>query len=646
MSRLTATLVATMLVVAVSLSGGLFLVRHLGAKAFEARICAEQMEAALGAAQAMRADVEEMKSADAGEALRARLDAHAREAAARLGALSAAMADRDPSDPLARIYLAREDGAAALARRLLDGAQAPAPDALERDLDALIARLEQARPIHRQEAERSRFAARVAWHGAALGVPAILALLAVFAVGPALSRIETRARRLEEETARSMRLANLDPVTGLANRRRLLKSARDLATRAAAARTGVAALRIDIDRFRSLNQAWGHAVADQVLRHVARILRAEARADDVLARAGADEFYVIAMGEDAVERLNQLAERAIARLAEPMVAADRSVGEIRVAARAGIAAALPKADQSERTAEQLLVSADAALAAAKTARTRIEILSDGGREQIERRRRMLSELREAIAQSQIEPWFQPQICARTGRTLGFESLMRWRHPEQGVLAPGAFLALAEESGLIDQMGELCARRALAACAAWRAEGLFSGRVALNVSARELRDAQFVDKLAWDVEGAGLRPEDVAVEILESALIDDDSDPIIRNVAALAAVGFSIELDDFGTGHASISNLQKFRVDRIKIDRGFISGLDRSARKRKLAAAMIGLARSLEIEALAEGVETAEERRILTEMGCDLLQGFGIARPMPAHMARAWLLGRRLAVAAS
>lgn len=480
--------------------------------------------------------------------------------------------------------------------------------------------------------DRRRDLARMAglWYGgAALG----LLLIGVVILRPLSRDWEKRGEKLREYERRMMHGALHDPLTGLPNRRYLTEHAsRALA---AAARGGrvTAALHLNLDRFKSVNDALGMAIGDKVLRRVATVLRAETRRDDFIARVGADEFVVIVSEVVTLEELVSLATRLLERLAEPMVFEGE---ELRISGCAGIALAEP----DRMGADRLLGNADIALLDAKSSgRNRYAFFTDHRRAEFENRRRIASELREAIAHGQLEPFFQPQVCARTGRALGFEALVRWRHPERGLLTPFHFLDVAQESGLIEQIGEIVTRRALSALAIWRSMGLPAQRIGLNVSAKELRDSAFVDKLAWDVDAAGLEPRNVAVEILESVLIDAEDDPVVRNVAALSSAGFSVELDDFGTGHASIANLKKFRVNKIKIDRSFITDIDTQPEQQKITRAMINLAHSLDVQALVEGVETEAELRRLRAMGCDAVQGYLVGRPMAEAEALAWLRRR-------
>lgn len=455
----------------------------------------------------------------------------------------------------------------------------------------------------------------------------------VFVIRPLAIDWVRRGEQLQELERRMMHNARHDPLTGLPNRRYLSEhTARVLA---AAGRGGriVAALHLNLDRFKAVNDTLGMGFGDKLLRRAAGILRAETRRGDFVARIGSDEFVVVISEVLSLEDLVNMAARLIERLSEPMILDGE---EIRVGACVGIAMAEPE----RLTVDRLLTNADLALFDAKSGgRGRYAFFTDNRRAEFENRRRIAAELREAIALNQLEPFFQPQVCARTGRPIGFEALVRWRHPERGLLSPFHFLGEAQETGLIDQIGEIVTRKALSALAIWRSMGLPAEKIGLNVSARELRDSAFVDKLAWDVDAAGLEPRHVGIEILESVLIDHDDDPVIRNVAALSSAGFSVELDDFGTGHASIANLKKFRVNKIKIDRSFVTDIDTQPEQQKITRAMINLAHSLDVEALVEGVETVSEMRRLRAMGCDAVQGYLIGRPMAEADALLWLQRR-------
>jgi diguanylate cyclase (GGDEF)-like protein len=469
---------------------------------------------------------------------------------------------------------------------------------------------------------------------------AAVGCVGMFAVRPLAESFAERGRRLVDLEARMDHGTLHDPLTGLPNRRCL---AQQLSVKLAlAGREGenVAALHVNLDHFKSINASLGAAAGDRVLRRCATILRTETRAGDLVARVGADEFIIILTGvAEQDDVVVSLASRLIDILREPIMI---DAAEARTGASIGIAIARP----NQNDADGLLSEAGLALSDAKAAgRGRYSTIVDGRKAAFDLRRQIATELREGLARNELEPFFQPQVCARTGRPLGFEALVRWRHPSRGLLAPAHFLDVAQETGQIDAIGEVVTRRALSALATWRSMGLPAERISLNVSANELRDAGFVDRLSWDVDASGLEPCNIAIEILESVLIDDDSDPVIRNISALGAAGFSVELDDFGTGHASIANLKKFRVNKIKIDRSFITDIDTLPDQQKITRAMINLAHSLDVEALVEGVETEGELRRLRAMGCDSVQGYLIGRPMAEADALAWLQGQTRAVSA-
>jgi len=464
----------------------------------------------------------------------------------------------------------------------------------------------------------------------AILVVGALISIALLLVRPLTQAYAARGRRLTEMEARMAHGALHDPLTGLPNRRHLTEHLTGVL--AAAGRSGrvAAALHIDLDRFQSINDSLGIAVGDRVLRRCATIMRAETRRSDFITRVGADEFVIVLSQITNLEELTSLGARLIERLGEPIVL---DGDEVRMGASVGIALAEPNKLNTER----LLMNAGLALLDAKSGgRNRYAMFTEGRRTEFEKRRRVATELRDALTRDELEPFFQPQVCARTGRPVGFEALVRWRHPERGLLTPFHFLDVAEETGLIEEIGELVTRRALSALAIWRSMGLPAERIGINISAKELRDSGFVDKLSWDVDASGLQPCNVGIEILESVLIDDDNDPVIRNVAALSSAGFSVELDDFGTGHASIGNLKKFRVNKIKIDRSFITDIDTQPDQQKITRAMINLAHSLDVEALVEGVETEAELHRLRAMGCDAVQGYLIGRPMAEADALIWL----------
>jgi len=254
------------------------------------------------------------------------------------------------------------------------------------------------------------------------------------------------------------------------------------------------------------------------------------------------------------------------------------------------------------------------------------------------RHRLLREISTGFARSEFLPYFQPQIDTFSGHVTGFEALARWRHPNRGVLAPAEFLAPLEKAGLTTRLGQVMVSRSTQALAGWRRAGLKVGTLSLNFSAAELRNPEMADRLLFDLDRAGLSTHDLRIEVLESTVITRDDDPVLTAVRRLHELGVLIDLDDFGTGQASISNIGRLGADRIKIDRNFVSMIDLQPDLKRMTKAMIEMAKTLEIDVLAEGVETNGEWAALFELGCRGLQGHAIAPPMPADSVEHWMRG--------
>ncbi len=249
-------------------------------------------------------------------------------------------------------------------------------------------------------------------------------------------------------------------------------------------------------------------------------------------------------------------------------------------------------------------------------------------------------LEAALDEGQIRPWFQPQLSTDTGAITGFEALARWHHPERGVLTPADFLPAIEETGLAERLGEAMLFGGLSALARWDKANLRVPTVGVNFSAIELRNPRLPEKLKWELDRFNLSPQRLSVEILETVVADMENDIILANIAALAAMGCGIDLDDFGTGHASITNIRRFSVRRIKIDRSFVMHIDEDREQQKMVSAILSLSERMGIETLAEGVETPGQHNMLAQLGCGHVQGYGIARPMPLDDTIDWMTRHR------
>ncbi|MCB6180022.1 bifunctional diguanylate cyclase/phosphodiesterase [Rhodobacter sp. Har01] len=250
------------------------------------------------------------------------------------------------------------------------------------------------------------------------------------------------------------------------------------------------------------------------------------------------------------------------------------------------------------------------------------------------------DLESALDSGQIRPHFQPQISTDTGEISGFEALARWHHPERGCLAPSEFLPSVEGSDLTERLGEVMLYHALTALVGWDKGGLRVPSVSVNFSAAELRNPRLPERIKWELDRFDLKPDRLTVEILETVVAVTDNDMIVSNIAQLAALGCGIDLDDFGTGHASISTIRRFTVRRLKIDRSFVTRVDQDREQQRMISAIVSLSERLGLETLAEGVETAGEHAMLSQLGCGHVQGFGLARPMPLEEATAWI-GRHM-----
>lgn len=246
------------------------------------------------------------------------------------------------------------------------------------------------------------------------------------------------------------------------------------------------------------------------------------------------------------------------------------------------------------------------------------------------------ELEVALDEGQIRAHFQPQISTDTGAITGFEALARWYHPERGLISPADFLPMIEDAGLSERLGEVMLFNALTALTRWDKAGHAVPTVAVNFSACELRNPRLAEKLKWELDRFGLEPKRLSVEILEHVVAETDNDVIVSNIANLARMGCGIDLDDFGTGHASITSIRRFAVRRIKIDRSFVTKMDEDREQQKMVSAILSMAERLGLATLAEGVETPGEHALLSQLGCGDVQGFGIARPMPVEETMDWI----------
>ncbi|NKM34930.1 putative bifunctional diguanylate cyclase/phosphodiesterase [Rhizobium laguerreae] len=430
---------------------------------------------------------------------------------------------------------------------------------------------------------------------------------------------EARNRELEATKESIEHLALHDYLTGLPNRRYLDKMLDERSAECRAKGLALAILHIDLDRFKQINDTLGHRAGDAMLQHAASVLRTSVRAVDFVARIGGDEFVILCIVDPASKKIAGLAERVIRELRKPV----RYEGhDCRFGASIGIAIdSGPKLD-----AKQMLLDADIALYRAKgLGRNRFEFFSAAARRDIISAKHLADEILIGLERNEFVPFYQLQFDARTLDIAGVETLARWQHPVHGLLTPDRFLDIAEDLDVVSTIDALILERAIADRKVWLKDGLPIPKISVNVSARRLADPDLDKKL----RALKIEPGTFSFELLESISLDDCDEAVAANLKKLRKLGIDIQIDDFGTGHASIVSLLRLSPKTLKIDRELIRMLPQSAEQRKLVGSIIDIGRSLNILVIAEGVETAEHIRILEELDCDTLQGYALARPMPA-----------------
>ncbi len=429
--------------------------------------------------------------------------------------------------------------------------------------------------------------------------------------------------------------ASTDALTGLPNRKGLNLHIEDACERSPDGDHVL--IHLDLDNFKPINDTLGHKAGDAVLRVVSRRISDAIGRCGTVARFGGDEFVVFCeMG--SVAAATRLSERIIAAVSEPI---RLGTAQLNIGASAGIA--LLPAGADPRAVEAAISNADIALYAAKAqGRGRATVFDQGMRIRLEIETRILADATSGVSRGEFVPYFQPQIDLATGAVTGFECLMRWNHPEFGLQTPEQFLCSLHDGALLAAIDAETRRQACA----WLAAEIAAGRLGadaqlgINVTQSQLRDPNTAEALLDLAFSHGLDPGNIAVEILESVIFERADDPALDTLQSLEKAGFNIDLDDFGTGYSSLEKLVSLEVDRIKIDRTFVTGARRDRNRRLVLEAVIGIGRALGIEVLAEGVETEADLRLLKDLGCSSVQGYAIARPMPAEAASAWLARRQ------
>ncbi len=421
------------------------------------------------------------------------------------------------------------------------------------------------------------------------------------------------------------RLALYDSLTGLPNRV-LFAERLERALNIPAQPARVALLLLDLDRFKQVNDTFGHAMGDLLLKQVADRFGDALRGSDLVARLGGNEFALLVPDADAASA-SRLAERLLGLLERPFVIDDQAVA---VGASIGIALAPEHGTDSQA----LLQHADVAMYVAKRSEGSYAVYDRSHDENAAANLSLVAELREAISAGALSLQYQPQIETASDRTVALEALVRWQHPVRGTIPPGEFIPLAERSGVIRILTDWVLRAAVAQAVRWRDDGL-AMPIAVNLSMRDLLDPRFPEAVARLLAESGLAADLLALEITESALTADVG-IAADNVARLRALGIRVSIDDFGTGYSSLAYLDRLAADEVKIDRSFVQGLLTDESCGAIVRATIDLAHTLHYEVVAEGVEDRATWQRLVQLGCDRLQGYAVARPLPPTAATEWL----------
>ncbi|MDR3493281.1 MAG: EAL domain-containing protein [Ancalomicrobiaceae bacterium] len=435
---------------------------------------------------------------------------------------------------------------------------------------------------------------------------------------------EIQNRQLEEASRTLAYQSIHDALTGLPNRRYL-----DQYLDQHPQVDRFAILHVDLDRFKSVNDTYGHAVGDEVLKVAAQRLKSQLLEAEFVARMGGDEFVIAAPARDPEARSRALAAAILEAFTDPI-----HVGalEFRVGSSVGIAVGTGSSET-----RQLLVQADLALyEAKKLGRNRVEFFSESMRQAHRQSKKLADEILRAIENVEFVPFFQPQFDAKTLEVVGAEALVRWNHPKRGLLTPDKFLPQAQSLNAVAEIDAIVLDKSLFEFTRWRAQGFDVPKISVNISAQRLRDRRLIERLSHLV----LAPGTLSFELLESISFDDDDAALMGAIHKIKEFGIDIEIDDFGSGHASILSLLKLAPRRLKIDRKLVAPIVDSEQQRRLVASIVDIGRSVGVEIIAEGVETMVHAQVLRDLGCQVLQGYAFAPAMPSKDFQEFLLRRQ------
>ncbi|WP_273925097.1 bifunctional diguanylate cyclase/phosphodiesterase [Curvibacter microcysteis] len=460
-----------------------------------------------------------------------------------------------------------------------------------------------------------------------------LCLLCVGLLGAFLLVITGQARRTQAlvdlRTRELAALAHYDSLTGLPNRSQWVSRSQTELEQAQRLGERLVVLFLDLDHFKHINDTLGHALGDELLQAVAKRLAPCLESHHLLARIGGDEFVVLMPRVEQPQEAAQVAEELRAALNTPLLVQGH---EINLSMSMGIACYPEDGD----TLDHLLKHADTAMYVAKEAgRNGYQFFMKEMNARVSRRMFLENNLRRALERNEMYLVYQPQIEASTGRVAGVEALVRWNHPEEGLIPPDRFIPVAEDCGLIEPLGAWVLHQACRQLQDWRDDGLDGLMMAINISPMQFRKPGFIDTVRSALNSSGVDPQRVELEITETLLMQplNDLDSRLRE---LTAMGLTFALDDFGTGYSSLGYLKRLPISRIKLDKSFVADLPGDVEDEAVTRATLSMAKDLGLHCVAEGVETQAQRAFLTERGCDTLQGYLFARPMPEQECREWI----------
>ncbi|WP_374358063.1 EAL domain-containing protein, partial [Chitinimonas sp.] len=416
--------------------------------------------------------------------------------------------------------------------------------------------------------------------------------------------------------------ATHDTLTGLANRHLLNDRLQSAIAHAGRHHYSVWVVFVDLDRFKLVNDTLGHKAGDQVLTVIADRLAASVRESDTIARLGGDEFMLVLPGADERNLSTSLLQRIMDVVAQPVLVEDK---EFFLGCSLGVAVY----PQDGSSAAELIERADIAMYQAKeSGRNNVQFFTQDMNQRLQERLLIERALRMAIEREEFVLFYQPKVDLRSGLVVGAEALIRWQHPEMGMVSPARFIGLAEESGLIVPIGSWALREACRQTVDWIAEGLPALKMAVNLSARQFREPDLAQLIARTLQETGLPPHLLEIELTEGMMMTD-VEQVISVLHELKALGLTLAIDDFGTGYSSLSYLHKFPIDVLKVDQSFVRDIHASDDQALIALSVISLAHSLKLRAIAEGVETEEQIAYLRRHHCDEIQGYFFSKPLPA-----------------